>query len=35
VKARLERKEVSFQQATQELDVGYTTLKRALKKDTV
>jgi len=35
VKVKLERKELSFLQATQELDVSYATLKRALKKDAV
>ena len=33
VKERLERKEISFKKAYQELDVSYTTLKRALERD--
>ena len=32
VKERLERKEISFRKAYQELDVSYATLKRALEK---
>jgi Fic family protein len=35
VKERLERKEISFRKAYQELDVSYATLKRALEKDAV
>ena len=35
VKERLERKEISFREAYQELDVSYITLKRALEKASV